>query len=136
MIVTFLTRIHNCSKIDKMKNGEYYLILLQSKASPLILKNYWWSWSLLVFVYKKKRKIQKKNCKKKAETLLYYCWFFFSKWSRFKTSDRTRQFEKEIVIRGNTYTPSSNRMMPITLKIPARGLSKTMTTHTRNDAFK
>lgn len=128
MIVTFLTRIHNCSKIDKMKNGEYYLILLQSKASLLILKNYWWSWSLLVFVYKKKGKC-KKTMVKKAETLLYYCWFFFSKWSRFKTSDRTRQFEKEIVIRGNTYTPSSNRMMPITLKIPARGLSKTMTTH-------
>lgn len=135
MIVTFLTRIHNCSKIDKMKNGEYYLILLQSKASPLILKNYWWSWSLLVFVYKKKGKFKKKIVKK-SWNIAVLLLIFFSKWSRFKTSDRTRQFEKEIVIRGNTYTPSSNRMMPITLKIPARGLSKTMTTHTRNDAFK
>lgn len=136
MIVTFLTRIHNCSKIDKMKNGEYYLILLQSKASPLILKNYWWSWSLLVFVYKKKKENAKKKIVKISWNIAVLLLIFFSKWSRFKTSDRTRLFEKEIVIRGNTYTPSSNRMMPITLKIPARGLSKTMTTHTRNDAFK
>lgn len=80
--------------------------------------------------------MQKKNCKKKLKHCCITADFFFQSGLDLKPSDRTRQFEKEIVIRGNTYTPSSNRMMPITLKIPARGLSKTMTTHTRNDAFK
>lgn len=80
--------------------------------------------------------MQKKNCKKKAETLLYYCWFFFQSGLDLKLMIELGNLKKKLLSEATLIPPpSSNRMMLI--KTPARGLSKTMTTHrpTRNDAF-
>lgn len=81
--------------------------------------------------------MQKKNCKKKLKHCCITADFFFQSGLDLKLVIELGNLKKKLLSEATLIrTPSSNRMMPITLKIPARGLSKTMTTHTRNDAFK
>lgn len=80
--------------------------------------------------------MQKKNCKKKLKHCCITADFFFQSGLDLKLVIELGNLKKKLLSEATLIPHQVTEMMPITLKIPARGLSKTMTTHTRNDAFK